>query len=299
MQPFINNLRSIFKTPEVQFFVIFTIPFLGFALIHYAAIEPAYRLAVILLSTATIVIVFMQALYGIYEHARAARQAAEFLQMTVHQMQTPLTAIRWTLQELAKKDLREEDRTELIRLASVAGERINTTVTVFGQAVQIEDAIDFHFEVVDLGEVIEGVVNEAEAVAKQYGVSVHFESIGHGLEVWADSAKLTVALSNLVNNAIKYNHRGGFVTIKVRPLLTDKVVQVSIEDTGMGISADEKKQLFQKYFRTAAAKGSQKEGTGLGLYLVKQIIEKHKGRITVESTLGQGSTFYFTLPIEQ
>jgi two-component system CheB/CheR fusion protein len=299
MMQFVAKLRSILKTPEVQFFIIFTIPFVGFVLINYAAISPMYKLAVILLSSATLIIVFMQALYGIHEHARAAKQAAEFLSMTAHQIRTPLTAVRWTLQELSKKDVREEDRNELIRVASGAGERISSIVDAFAEAARIEDSIDFHFGNVDLGEVIERAVQETQATAKQYGVSVYFEDPGHGIGVWADASKLNVVVSNLVNNAIKYNHKGGIVTIKARPLLTDKVVQVSIEDTGMGISADDKKQLFQKYFRTAAAKGSQKEGTGLGLYLAKQIIEKHKGRITVESTLGQGSTFYFTLPIEQ
>ncbi len=292
-----NKVWAVLKTPEVQFFVIFTVPFTGFFLINYLNLPVAYRFAVVVAFVATLIVVLLQTIYGIYAHARIQKNEGSFLNMTAHQIRTPLTAIRWTLQEIGKKDVREEDRSELIRVASIAGDRLSNIVESLSQVARLEDEMSFRREALDLGEVIAAATHAAEPIAKQYGSGVYFERPVQGIEVSADPVKLEVVLSNLINNAIKYNRKGGMVTVRMRPLLSDRQVEVVIEDTGMGISAEDQKHLFEKYFRAVAAKQSNVTGTGLGLYLVKTIVERHGGRIWVESVLGKGSAFHFTLPV--
>jgi signal transduction histidine kinase len=294
-----NAFWSAFKTPEVQFFIIFTVPFTAFFFINYFSIGSMYRLAVVIAFVATLIVVLLQTIYSLYAHSKAKEEESGFLNMTAHQIRTPLTAIRWTLQELGKKDIREEDRSELIRVAGIAGERLSNIIEAFSQVARLEEQITFHYQAVDLGEAIAAAVQGAEPIAKQYGSGVYFDRPAQDIAIHADPIKLEIVLSNLINNAIKYNRKGGMVTVRMRPLASDRKAEVTVEDTGIGISPADQKRLFEKYFRAENAKQANITGTGLGLYLVKAIITRHGGHIWVESLPGKGSAFHFTLPVER
>ena len=100
---------------------------------------------------------------------------------------------------------------------------------------------------------------------------------------------------NLVGNAIKYTPEGGHVWVRISP--EDGRVITSVQDTGYGISKRDQKQLFQKFYRVRSEETAHIEGTGLGLAIARSIVERHGGRIWVESELGKGSTFSFSLPL--
>jgi signal transduction histidine kinase len=105
-------------------------------------------------------------------------------------------------------------------------------------------------------------------------------------------------MSNLIDNAIKYNVKNGSVTVRIGRLPDQPFLQVSIEDTGVGIPQEAMDKLFTKFFRADNVIKFQTEGTGLGLYITKNIIKRHGGSISAESTIGRGSKFTLTLPTD-
>ena len=110
----------------------------------------------------------------------------------------------------------------------------------------------------------------------------------------ADKSEIEIILNNLITNAVKYNRDGGKVDVSLYTDGDKRVIKVS--DTGIGVPEDAKPKMFSKLFRTDNAKEFESEGTGLGLYLVKSIVEKTGGKVWFDSTLGKGTTFYLALP---
>lgn len=104
---------------------------------------------------------------------------------------------------------------------------------------------------------------------------------------------------NLLDNAIRYNIKNGEVILTVERLQDKPFIQVSVKDTGIGIPPESVKKIFNKFFRADNAIKAAPNGSGLGLYIVRNIIRRHGGEIWVESELNRGATFYFTLPIDQ
>ena len=117
-------------------------------------------------------------------------------------------------------------------------------------------------------------------------------------QVIADSKKLRNVVQNLIDNAVKYTSRGGTVTISLKPE-DDNMLAITIKDTGIGIPKEQQDQIFQKFFRGTNARKIKTEGSGLGMYIAKEIIQMHRGKIWFESVENKGSTFTFTLPTVQ
>jgi len=113
-----------------------------------------------------------------------------------------------------------------------------------------------------------------------------------------DPFRIKLVLEILIENAIKYNVQNGEVRIKIDFLKDQPFVSVSVEDTGIGMTEEDLKKLFQKFFRASSAMKVETSGLGLGLYLAKNIVEKHGGKIWAKSVLNRGSTFTFTLPLD-
>jgi signal transduction histidine kinase len=110
-----------------------------------------------------------------------------------------------------------------------------------------------------------------------------------------DAAKLRVVLQGLIENGIKYSNSGDKIFISSR--VENNMMEISIKDTGIGISQEEQPLIFQKFFRAKNAQAVETIGTGFGLYTAKQVIEKHGGKIWFKSAEGEGTTFYFTVPL--
>jgi signal transduction histidine kinase len=115
--------------------------------------------------------------------------------------------------------------------------------------------------------------------------------------VRADKLRLHEILDNLITNAIKYSDEGNEITVSAVPDFAKRCLVVSIKDTGFGIPESEIPNLFKKFYRIKNDASRRISGTGLGLYIVKQMVEAHSGQIWVESKLHQGSTFFFSLPL--
>lgn len=292
-----NRFVGYLKLPEVQFFFIFTIPFIGFFLVNYLNIPEIFKFAGIVAGASAFLLVLFQTIYTASAHRRMKQEENSFISVTAHQMRTPLTAVRWVLEELSKKDVQEKDRDELVRVAGIATQKLGNIVDAFSEIARIEDGqLDFRFETMELIDFVDRMVTEAEPVAKQYGIALHFERPQEGLLILGDPIKLEMVMSNLINNAIKYNRHGGTVVVRIRGLNGERMAEVSVEDTGIGIGPAEKSHIFEKYYRTDEAKRLNTSGTGLGLYLVKQVVLQHGGRVWLDSIQGKGTTFHFVLP---
>ncbi len=227
------------------------------------------------------------------------KSKGEFLTVAAHQLRTPLTAINWAFGGLKKDAAIGPESRELIDTGSLASEKLLKIVDDLLNAAQLEEGkFSYQFQEADLGVFLDKLVYESGPVAKEYDVSVFLEKPEQPVAVTFDEQKLGIAISNLVDNAIKYNVSKGTVTVALRPITSQPYVEVSVKDTGVGVPPDAIQKLFTKFFRAENVMQFETEGSGLGLFVVKNIIERHGGKIWVESELNRGTTFHFTLPTD-
>jgi signal transduction histidine kinase len=144
----------------------------------------------------------------------------------------------------------------------------------------------------DLNGLLKEVVEEATLTTASHQICLVTEGV---ITVQADRDKIGSVISNLLSNAIKYSPKGKTVEIKCQ--LTNGMAQVSVKDEGMGIKPEDIEKLFERYYRVNSKHTQTISGFGIGLYLSGEIVERHNGKIWVESQTGIGSTFYFTLPV--
>ncbi len=224
----------------------------------------------------------------------------EFINMAAHELRAPLTAIKGFLSMVIGGDagvISPEAKGFLVDSA-VSTERMIRLVNNMLNVSRIEENRMFYQdEDVHIGHTAHGVYSEfqVEAERKALHFGVEMANTVNDL-VFSDGDKLHEVLVNFVSNAIKYTEKGS-VTIRITNPSADKV-RLEVIDTGSGISKEEQKKLFQKFYRVEAKVGKT-IGTGLGLYISKLLIEKYGGTIGVISKENNGSTFWFELPTKQ
>jgi signal transduction histidine kinase len=220
----------------------------------------------------------------------------EFVTLASHELRTPMAAIRGSLSTILEGyagDIPQEAR-EFLAAAYNENDRLIRLVNNLLNISRIEAGrLTFHQTKVNLDLLITEVVSNLQMAAKEKYLSLVYQSAGIPM-VAADADKVREVLVNLIGNAIKYTHKGG-VTIVTES--KENSVVTSVTDTGSGIAKEDQDLLFKKFSQVRGSYARPTGGTGLGLYICKQIIEGLKGKIWLESTLGKGSSFYFALPI--
>jgi len=218
----------------------------------------------------------------------------EFVASVSHELRTPLTSIRGSLELLADGEAGELPPTahEIVAMAQRGSERLSRLVN---DIIDIERLEAGSFRITptpqDIGPLVEATVASLQALAEKGHVTLVVEQArGHAL---CDSDRVAQALVNLVGNALKFTPPGGVVRINATP--DDHEVRFAITDEGRGIPPDELEAIFERFHQVSRA-DARKGGTGLGLTITKSIVERHGGHIWVESEVGVGSTFWFTLP---
>ena len=222
----------------------------------------------------------------------------EFFMTASHQLKTPLAILQWCIQStLEDKALPEQTRSLLNRaeeqttaMSHLLSDMLNVFRIVHGQKANERALVP-----VDTGLVLTAVLEQYHATAEQAGVHLIKGPIEQVPMVLADEMYLKQALINLVDNAIKYTARHGKVEVSLA--VRAHHVCVEITDTGIGIADADAGRLFTEFFRAESAKQKAREGTGLGLVLVKHIIERFGGDVQFKSLLGKGSTFTLRLPL--
>lgn len=228
------------------------------------------------------------------ENARLFRQS-DFIAEMVHELRTPLAGLKASTTLLARPTLPEEKRSDIINLIQSETDRLIRLTTEFLDLARLESGrTRLENTKFDLGKFIEESIEVLLPQAQEKGVNVKIE--GATLVISGDRGKLKQVLLNLLTNSIKYNRPNGQIYVRWDIITEDQKVQISVRDTGYGISRENQKQMFQKFFRVADTAGFT-QGTGLGLVITKHIVEAHGGQIWLESEEGEGTTFFFTIPL--
>jgi len=219
------------------------------------------------------------------------RMKDDFVASVSHELRTPLTSIRGYLELLTSGEVGELNE-EQERFLSVVDRNADRLLHVVGDLLFVSQAeagvISLEkspFELIGLlTEAVDAALPAAEA--KDLAIQLNAD---HVAEVDADRARLAQVFDNLISNAIKFTLPGG--RIDVSAVGRGNHVHIEIADSGMGISAEDQRRLFRRFFRTSTANEQAIQGTGLGLAIVKAIVDGHGGRVTVESEVGSGTTF--------
>lgn len=229
-----------------------------------------------------------------------AKEKSEFVTVTSHQLRTPLTHIVWALEAINKEPNLSAESKMMAENAFAATNQLRTIVEDLLNISRIEEGrFGYQFEKVDLLKFLEGILEAAAPNARQLGIKIYFNRPEEPIpEMTIDQQKLSMAFTNLIDNAIRYNVKNGEVTVTVAKTPDQAYIQISVKDTGIGIPPEEIRKLFVKFFRATNALKFATEGSGLGLYIMQNIIRAHGGAVNVESEVGRGSTFSFTLPID-
>ncbi len=227
----------------------------------------------------------------------------DFVSMASHELRTPLTSIIGYLSIYITENqpnLDAHQRQFLDRVLISAKQLAALIETLLSVSKVERGALRMAVKTIDWTKNLTQVVHDNQIQASQKNISVTLNITDPGLPaVKADNMRINEVLNNLIANAINYTDQGGSITVSARHE-KDEVI-TSVKDTGRGIPKEALPHLFTKFFRvsTALADSSNSKGTGLGLFLSKSIIDLHHGRIWVESEIGKGSTFSFSLPIDQ
>ena len=212
----------------------------------------------------------------------------------VHELRTPLAALTAASHLLQRSDLPADQRTKLSHTILNEVQRLNDLTTDFLELSRLESGrTHFEREPVHLGGLVQESLEVVRAQAESKEIKLETEIDPSLTPVHGDRKILKQLLLNLLTNAIKYSPPESVVTVVLRS--EGNEVLMEVRDTGRGISPEDQKRLFQRFYRAGNAQ-DEVQGTGLGLVIAKRIAESHEGSISVESTLGKGSTFTVRLP---
>lgn len=224
---------------------------------------------------------------------------SDFISVVAHQLRTPLSGMKWTLSMLLNGDmggLNDDQKTFLMK-SYESNSRMITLVNDMLVADGIQSGrVHYGFKRIDIVDLMDNVLFEISPEAKKKNILIEYKNKFENLpQAYVDPETMRAVLQNLFENAIKYTLEKGKIEIDVKKE-SDHLV-ISIADNGIGIPEDQAKEVFSKFFRAKNAVKQVTDGSGLGLYIAKTIIEKNGGKIWFESAEGKGTTFYFTVPI--
>jgi PAS domain S-box-containing protein len=227
-----------------------------------------------------------------------------FLSTVSHELRTPLTSIKSFAEILLTYDEDKETQREFLTIINEESDRLTKLINDFLDLSKIEAGrMQWDTKDISLTPVIQNAINITQAMAKKQNLNVIFNPDPDLPLVPGDKDRLIQVVTNLLSNSIKFTPDGGTITVGTRaaeasdPEINHGMVLVSITDTGIGIAPENHGLVFEKFKQVGDTLTNKPKGTGLGLPICKEIIEHYGGRIWVESELGKGSTFLFSLPI--
>jgi signal transduction histidine kinase len=226
------------------------------------------------------------------------RMRSDFISMLSHEIRTPLTSIRESvslIEEEVTGTINERQR----RLLGIAREEIDRLTTLLHHLMQVSrmeaGALAVDAQPTSLSQIVNSCIHRLSPLAQGKGVRVHAELSPSADRVMGSEGQLQQVLMNLLGNAIKFSPAGEEVTVRteIDPVSAD--VRLSVSDRGPGIPEDEQPLVFHKYYQVSGS-ADRVDGMGLGLSISKHIVDAHGGTLWVESRMGEGSTFSFTVP---
>jgi signal transduction histidine kinase len=291
---------TIWETPSFLFLCMGLITIVAMTATYF--ISQIYDKPEILVLAESIVVITIfsignSIITSMEQMARVNKMKNEFVSVASHQLRTPLSAIRWETELLLSKfnagmTAKQKDGIESINVLSTRMVRLVSDLLDVARIDQRK--LFLKKECVDLMQVTKGVVDEIAPLARAKNVSLIFKYDAGKYYIIGDSEKLRLAIENLVSNAVKYTLRHGKVEVGISS--QSEFVVFHVKDSGVGIPKAQQDQVFKKFFRSDNVIKYQTEGTGLGLYIAKSVIERSNGNIWFESQEGIGSIFNFSIP---
>jgi signal transduction histidine kinase len=228
----------------------------------------------------------------------ASRHKSEFLANMSHELRTPLNAVIGFSEVLIQRMFGElnDKQDEYLKDIYASGQHLLSLINDILDLSKIEAgrmelaAAPFH-----LPSALENAVTLVKERAGRHGIALELDIDRRLGEIVGDERKVKQVLLNLLSNAVKFTPEGGRISLKAGR--TDGMVQIAVSDTGIGIAPEDQAAIFEEFRQVGSDESRKQEGTGLGLTLAKKFVELHGGRIWVESELGRGSSFTFTLPL--
>jgi two-component system CheB/CheR fusion protein len=219
----------------------------------------------------------------------------DFIAMASHELKTPLTSLKAYIQLLEIKLANATDPfvgTSLLKALNQVN-KMTALIHSFLDLSRIEPGkLELKKQLFDINKLANDTIAESRIIAGTHHIKFQSDK---EMNVSADREKIAQVISNFISNAIKYSPKGSTVTLTTE--LTDHHVLVSVSDMGIGIKPRDQEKIFQRFYRVDDEEMKHVSGFGIGLYLSSEIIHRHKGKIGVKSIEGEGSTFYFSLPL--
>ncbi|MCH8741381.1 HAMP domain-containing histidine kinase [Patescibacteria group bacterium] len=294
---------SIWQYPQFLFLVmgimtivsILTAYVIG---IRYVA-EPEVVVLIVLILSAILLVITFTITQSFERLIEANRMKSEFVSIVSHQLRSPLSNLKWALELLMSGRLGkiEAQQLEYFGILKDSSARMRELVRDLLIVSRIEQGkLPLQTVEVSLPLLVKDLILEFTPLAEASNVVIKFEPDNSLPNVLADPSKVKLVVENFLDNAIRYIKGNGEVGIKLSR--EDNFLHFQIRDNGVGIPKEDQKYIFKKFFRSSNVLKRQTQGTGLGLYIAKSIIERSKGKIWFKSEEDKGTTLHFILPIK-
>jgi len=226
---------------------------------------------------------------------------SDFISVVAHQLRTPLSGIKWTLSLLLSGDVGSlnKDQNNLLNKTYKSNDRMIALINDMLIADGIQSGrVHYGFNNLDIVSFINDIIFEVNPIALKRNILIKYKDKFENLpQAYIDKESMYAVVQNLLENAIKYSKDGGEINIDIKKDKDHFII--SITDHGIGIPKDQQENIFSKFFRARNAVQHEIDGTGLGLFIAKETILKNNGLLWFESIEGEGSTFYFTVPLQK
>lgn len=227
-----------------------------------------------------------------------SRMKSEFVSTAAHQLRTPLSGMKWALHMAIAGDLGKipKEAKETLEKTYTANERMITLVNDLLNVARIEEGrFGYSFQKVEVAPFLRSLIDNYALSAKRKGIHMQLLLPSENYEAYIDPERMHLAISNIISNAIAYTPEGKSITVMLTKNDADFLL-LSVKDEGMGIAEQDQDRIFSKFFRGENVVKKETEGSGLGLFITRNIVEQHGGSIWFESAIGRGTEFFVTIP---
>ena len=288
----------------LAFYVLFQFIWWGYQIIDLGALadqsteDTSRRIFMIIGEGGVFILILMAGFWKIQQsigkEIELSKRQNNFMLSVTHELKTPLTSIQLALQTLMKRKLKEEDREDLLSKALSANQRLAVLIDNILNASRLEnDGFEPKSDVFPLNSFLNKTIEDLRKVHP----SAVFNMDSNVDIITADTYMIETVLNNLFENALKYSGEAAHIQVSVQQ--RNQMCHITIADQGPGIPDQEKVKIFEKFYRVGNEISRSKKGSGLGLFISKEFIERHKGLIRCENNVPKGTKFIIELPHEK